>query len=150
MSNPSKARGTAAETALVKWLRDNGFPHADRKPLYGNRDQGDIAVTAGFIIEAKVNAKAGTGQPPHGLLTAWMEQTEAERQNAGADLAVLVVKRAGTAYCGAWFAYLTAGQFAALVGSHLYYGAAPVMMRLADLVPLIRAAGWGTPMEGVA
>jgi len=39
MANPSKAKGTAWESMLVKWLRENGFPDADRSPLRGSLDQ---------------------------------------------------------------------------------------------------------------
>ena len=53
MTNPPRKRGTAAETAVTRWLRDHGFPHADRQPLRGGRDQGDIDITAGLIAEVK-------------------------------------------------------------------------------------------------
>ena len=31
MSNPAKAKGSRAEADVVKWLKINGFPYADRR-----------------------------------------------------------------------------------------------------------------------
>ena len=56
MANPSKAKGTAWETAVVDYLRANGHPHAERRALSGNTDRGDIAGVPGVVIECK-NAK---------------------------------------------------------------------------------------------
>ena len=41
----AKAKGTAAETALVKYLRDHGFPGAERRAMTGEFDQGDVTGT---------------------------------------------------------------------------------------------------------
>lgn len=46
----SKDRGTRWETAVVRWLRDHGFPHAERRAL------SDLA----WLLRA-----AGYGQPLH-------------------------------------------------------------------------------------
>ncbi len=40
----SKQKGTAAETAVVKYLKANGFPKAERRALQGNLDKGDISL----------------------------------------------------------------------------------------------------------
>ena len=81
----SKAKGTKWESAIVAHLRANGFPHADRQPLRGNRDAGDLALTAGVVAEIKAVSKGGTGQPPAQLLGSWMAQAEAERFVRGHD-----------------------------------------------------------------
>ena len=52
-----RAKGTAWESALVKWLRANGFPHAERRALHGAHDKGDITGIPGLVIEAKHAAR---------------------------------------------------------------------------------------------
>lgn len=147
--NKPKAKGTAAETAVVKYMRDNGFPGADRQPLRGNRDAGDIALCPGIVLEIKSHATAATGQPGPTLLDTWIIQAEAERINAGAAHCPLIVKRkgAGDANVGAWFSYLPAGHLATLIGAHPDFHAAPfpVCMSVAALTMLLRGAGYGTP-----
>jgi len=149
MVNRSKAWGTLNETATVKYLRLNGFPGADRQPLRGNRDAGDIALCPGLVMEVKAHKSAGTGQPGHAQLAEWMAQAEAERVNAGAQLCPLVVKRAGTTDVGRWFAYVTAGACAQLMGSDVHPpdpGAA-VSMSVGSLVALLRFNGFGSALE---
>jgi hypothetical protein len=150
MANPSKAKGTAAETAVVRWARDNGFSGADRQPLRGNRDAGDIDLCPGIVLEVKAHKTAGTGQPAPLVLAAWMGQAELERGNAGAVMCPLVVKRGGTADPGRWFAYITAAAFAQLMGApteHLADPAAPWCTDLATLARLLRWAGYGDALE---
>ncbi len=148
--NRSKQRGTAAETAVTRWVRVNGFPHADRQPLRGNRDAGDIALAPGIVLEVKSHALAATGQPAPGQLALWMAQAEAERLNAGAAHCPLVVRRAGTTDVGRWWAYLTAGTFASLVGAPeggLRHPGLPVCLFVAHAVGLLRDGGYGQPIE---
>lgn len=149
MSNPSKAKGTAAETAVVRWARANGFGGADRQPLRGNRDTGDIALCPGVIVEVKAH-RIPTGCPTRGQLTCWMAQTETERRNAGADLGVLIVKRVGTTDVGHWHAHITAWTLADLITPGTTGQApvtaslhAPVCIAVADLATLLRQSGWG-------
>lgn len=150
MSNPSKRKGTAAETAVTRWLRANGYPHAERRALSGNQDKGDILASPGLIIEVKNRqGGAGHGQPGPAELSAWMRQAATERRNARADLCPLVVKRVGTTDVGRWFTYMTAAEFAYLLDSGLdvRVGDAPVCMALADLVAILRAVGYGDALE---
>jgi hypothetical protein len=98
--------GTEAETAVVRYLRDNGFPHAERRALYGALDQGDITGTPGVAWEIKGGKAAKSPGPA--LVDSWLAQTEAERCNARASVGVLVMARAGygAARCGMWWAVL--------------------------------------------
>lgn len=154
MSNPSKAKGTAGETALVRWLRDNGFPFADRQPLRGNRDAGDIALSPGLVVEVKNYAgPPAVGQPAAEVLIRWMAQAETERIHAGADHCPLVVKRRGTSDPGRWFAYIPASSFATLVGapaSSLPNPSAPMCTDVASLVGILRCAGYGSELEAAS
>lgn len=83
----SKAKGTAAETAVVSFLASNGFPYAERRALNGAVDLGDITGIPGIVLEVK-NCKEYT-------FGAWMRETEVERDNARADYGILVVKPKG-------------------------------------------------------
>ncbi|MGL5824839.1 MAG: hypothetical protein ACRCYU_08480 [Nocardioides sp.] len=153
MSNPSKSKGTAAETAAVKWFRANGFGAADRQPLRGNRDAGDIALCPGIILEVKAH-KLPTGYPTAGQLTEWMRQTVEEILAARAQLGFLIVKRCGTTDVGRWMAYTDAWTVADLVyqdgpNDVRLSSSVPVCLAVADLAMLLRAAGWGDGLFGV-
>src|SRR5690606_4660297 len=52
---PVKPRdtGTRAETAVVRYRRDHGWPHAERRALRGNQDAGDITGTPGVCWSVK-------------------------------------------------------------------------------------------------
>lgn len=151
MTNRPKQRGTAAETAVLRYVRERGYPWAHRLALTGNADQGDISLLPGnlVILEVKAHASAATGQPGDAQLTDWMRQTSTERVNAGADYGVLVVKRKGTTDPGRWFAYVTAGAFASLLGADLDLPNphASLCTSVSSLLPVLRAAGYGSPVE---
>lgn len=147
--NRSKAKGTAAETAVVRWARLNGFPGADRQPLRGNRDAGDIDLCPGIVLEVKNHAGvAGYGQPAPAQLREWMAQAALERDNAGAAHCPLVVKRAGVADPGRWFAYLPAASLAALIGDKAAVPDpdAPLCSDVRSMARLLRFAGYGDPL----
>ncbi|MGH3502972.1 MAG: hypothetical protein ACRDQA_19075, partial [Nocardioidaceae bacterium] len=84
MSNPSRRKGTAWESAIVDYLRTQGWPYSERRALNGCNDRGDIAGIPGVVIEAK-NAKTVT-------LGAWLDEAAIERTNDGADIGVVWVK----------------------------------------------------------
>lgn len=155
MTNRPKQRGTAAETAVVRWCQANGFPWSERLTLTGAHDRGDISLIPGHavIVEVKAHATAATGQPTAGQLAAWMAETETERSNAGADIGVLVVKRKGTTDVGQWWAYITAGAFAGLVGApaaHFPDRHAPWCGTFEHVALLLRNSGYGSEIEETA
>ncbi len=82
--NPSKRKGTAWESAIVAYLRP-WFPWVERRALSGSNDKGDISGIPGLVIEAK--------DAQRHELAVWMNEAEQERKNAGASLALLVIKR---------------------------------------------------------
>jgi hypothetical protein len=84
VSTKSKAKGTAAEREVVRYLQ-NWWPAAERRALSGNKDKGDVAGIPGVVVEVKA---AATQQLP-----AWMRETWVEMENAGAVHCMLVVKR---------------------------------------------------------
>lgn len=115
----NKAKGTSAETAVVKYLIENGFPHAERRALSGANDQGDVSGCIGLCIEVKSHK---TYKFPE-----WLKETEVETINAKADYGILVVKPNGVGLTNA-------GEFFAV-------------MKLKDLTSLVRDAGYGNPND---
>jgi hypothetical protein len=100
----ARRKGTAAESAVVGWLREHGWPFAERRALAGAKDRGDIAGLPGVVLEVK-NAKQMQ-------LGAWLAEMLVEVENDGADLGWLVVKKRGTTNPADWY-WVTTGRFAA-------------------------------------
>ncbi|MGI5144816.1 hypothetical protein ACQEVC_45615 [Plantactinospora sp. CA-294935] len=140
--------GTAAETAVVRYLHTAGFPHAERRSLRGAHDAGDITGTPGVCWEVKGGAAARTASDLD--ITRWMAELATEVRNAHATVGLLVVQRSGVgpANAGRWWAVMPAFQLADLAtleplpvsDGHAF----PVRMLLADAVSLLRATGYGS------
>ena len=117
----AKAKGTAAETAFVKYLQGHGFAGAERRALGGGSggDLGDITGTPCLTWEIKNVRKYS--------IPAWLLESAAERENARADYCPLIVKPVGVGLAnpGNWWAILTA----------------------VELVELLCAAGYGEKNE---
>lgn len=154
MTNRPKQIGTATETAVVRAARRLGFPHAERVVLHGSTDQGDVrltpGLTAGVIVEVKGGNRARDASDAQ--VWAWLLETERERVNARADVALLVTQRRGVGAPNAdrWWAHFRMGDLARLreypVGFNLADDA-PVRMTLASALAQLRAAGYGHPLE---
>lgn len=163
MANKSGAIGTKSETASVRAIKARGFPDAERKRPTGRYDCGDLTGTPGICWQVKggkAAAKASDNQ-----ILEWLAATEEQRVNAGADIGVLVVKRAGISDANAhmWWsivpqwtlAYLHAAARGELVDAKSFALAAsnpanswmrlPVRLYLGDMCALLVAAGYGDP-----
>lgn len=144
--------GTAAETAVVRYLHTAGFPHAERRSLRGALDAGDITGTPGICWEIKGGDAARTASDL--VIERWMAELTRERENAKADVGVLVVQRAGIgpANAGRWWAVMPSWQIAYLLLEKTPPAGLgfPVRLLLADAVTLLRAAGYGTTAEPAA
>lgn len=154
--------GTAAETAVVRYLRGAGFPHAERRALRGNQDAGDITGTPGVCWEVKGGTAAKLASDAQ--VQDWLDDTSKEKAaaGAGADVAVLVLQRKGigTANAGRWWALMPGWQYEALSGSGRrtdglgglaswsFGDRGPLRMHLAQACALLRYAGYGTDQEG--
>jgi hypothetical protein len=116
MANPSRDKGTAAETALVRWLNANGWPGADRAPLRGNKDTGDITGIPDMVVSVKMRGRDKPMDWP-----GWLRGVETMRLNAawwspdGVTLnrphGLLVVRRSGHPDPGDWYAATTVRQW---------------------------------------
>ena len=81
----SRRKGTAWESAVVEFLRDHGFPHAERRALSGSLDKGDLTGLPGLMVECKAEKSID--------LAEYMDEVKVQTSNAGAQLGVAVVKR---------------------------------------------------------
>jgi hypothetical protein len=106
VSNPSKQRGTAAESAVVNYLR-RFTPHVERRALSGAYDRGDIAGIPSVVIEVKAHAKYAFPE--------WVDEAERERINDNAQIGVVWAKRRGSTNPGAWVVAMSGDQFAWLL-----------------------------------
>lgn len=122
MVNRPKDKGTSAETAVVQYLRVNGWPRAERRALTGSMDKGDIANVWGLAIEVKY-ANAGMKIGP------WLVETGIERINAGADHGILVVKPRGLGArrVGSWYAIMSHSDFTLLQHKAMPHGMQPLV-----------------------
>ncbi len=104
-----KRKGTSAESAVVAFLRQTWWPHAERRALAGAKDLGDVTGTPGICWEVKAGTRL--------CIPEWLHQTETERANSGADLGVLVVKPKGVGVLNVnrWWAIQPLDQATALM-----------------------------------
>jgi Holliday junction resolvase len=113
----AKAKGTSAESALVKYLVEQGYPNAERRALSGSNDMGDVSGCIGLVWEVK-NHKTYS-------IPAWLDETQVEAKNANADFGILAIKpnKVGLGNVENWWAIMT----------------------IKDVVNLLRDAGYGDP-----
>ena len=100
----AKAKGTAAETAVVRFLQANGYPHCERRALAGAQDRGDVAGIPGIVIEVKAAARLE--------LAAWVDEAVKE---ALFEVPVVWHKRRGYTNPGDWYVTMDGCAFLALL-----------------------------------
>lgn len=115
----AKQKGTSAETALVRYLNQNGWPHAERRALASANDLGDVVGTIGLCWEVK-NQKSYH-------IPAWLDETKIETENSRSDFGILAVKPNGVGLQSVdkWWA----------------------IMDIESMTRLLREAGYGSPNE---
>lgn len=101
MSNPSKQKGTEAETAVLRVIRtilNAPESRSRRMTLAGHYDLGDVHVEMpdGIVRVFEVKAGKQADDASLGQIAAWQLEAETEAANAK-GLPVLVVKRRGIA-----------------------------------------------------
>jgi hypothetical protein len=129
MSTKSKRTGTAAETAVVRYLQQ-WWPAAERRALSGSTDKGDVAGIPGLCVEVKAAARLD--------LAKWKRETLAEQENAQARFSMLVVKRPRKGVAE-WDALFPAAQFG---GETFFEGMTPwIRVDLQVAVALLRSLG---------
>lgn len=160
MTNRPKNIGTAFETLVVNYARENGFPQADRLALSGSADRGDVRLTADLQYGAIAECKGGQAaeRASDAQILQWLHDTEVERINANAHVALLVVKRKGhgKTKVGGMDAYLWLdmdddGMGLAMLGfrgvPRHQKAIVPVRLRLDDALLLLRTMGHGESLS---
>lgn len=111
-----KAKGTRWETACVTFLREHGFTWADRVPLSGNRDRGDVTIGPGSpVIECKSQNRQS--------LADWLDEAQVEAANARAPFGVVWFKRRGKGSAGDGYVLMDGHTFALILREAGFGGA---------------------------
>ena len=108
----AKQKGTAAETAVVNYLKSKGRAHIERRSLNGSNDRGDIAGIPGVVIEVKNHARMELSQ--------WLSELEVEMRNDKASTGVVIHKKKGTTEVGQWYATMPVDVWHNLIGEAEY------------------------------
>lgn len=103
--NRSKQKGTAWETAIVNYAKPV-LSGAERLPLAGANDIGDVRLVAGIHAEAKNCATL--------KLAEWVDEAVREGKNFG-GLCVAWIKRRGKSSPGDGYVVMTGRDFLDLV-----------------------------------
>lgn len=103
----AKQKGTAAETAVVNWLKSKGRKYVERRSLHGTADRGDIAGIPEVVIEVKNHARME--------LSAWLAELDVEMKNDKAKFGVVVHKKKGTTDVGEWYATMPVSVWYAML-----------------------------------
>jgi hypothetical protein len=110
-NNRSGEKGTAAETVVMAFLRDNGYPTAERRRLAGRNDRGDVAGIPGLVIEIKNRQEMA--------LAEWVDEAREEAlRNGGSgefDSGVVWHKRRGKSSPGDWYVTMDGWTFLAFL-----------------------------------
>ncbi|OMC55426.1 hypothetical protein A5747_13640 [Mycobacterium sp. IS-836] len=107
MANRSKQKGTAYESLIRDYLKQEWSPDIDRLPLSGTQDRGDIAnFRIGehlLAIECKNHNRLDLG--------TWTFEAQREAANYGALAGVVIHKRKGKGQPGDQYVTLTLRDF---------------------------------------
>lgn len=112
-----RQKGTAFESAIVRYLIDQGFAQVERRALSGTSDRGDIAGIPGWVLEAKNCQRTE--------LAGWVDEAALEQANDGAEYSAVWHHRRGKARPADGFVTMTGATF----------------------VRLLRQAGYGDPLS---
>lgn len=115
-----RAKGTAWESAIVRYLAAEGFPHVERRALNGTQDRGDLAGIPGWVIEAK-NCRSMD-------LAGWVDEVALEQANDGAEFSAVWHHRRGKSSPADGYVTVTGATY----------------------VRMLRAMGHGTPLYDTA
>lgn len=81
-------KGPLFEAQVVNWLKENGFPLAERRVMGGSLDRGDIGGVSSLIaLELKNRTQMA--------LSSWVEESKIEGANAKARWWAVIHKRKG-------------------------------------------------------
>lgn len=99
--NKNKAKGTAAETAFVRFMNEQGYP-CERRALQGKADRGDVAGLP-FTIEIKSGSRLA--------IPAWLDELAREQINDKSERGFLIIKPKGKGKVEQWWVVQTIGNW---------------------------------------
>jgi len=115
MTTPQKRKGSQYERDVVKWLRQMGYPCAERAYGAGRHDDvGDIDGINGVVIECK-NEKAIR-------IPQYLRELEDEMTHADAETGVVLIKKRGTSNISESYAVMPAELWVNLLKQAGYNG----------------------------
>lgn len=92
MANKSKAKGTRAETKVVRYLGSFGI-EAQRRALTGSLDTGDVEyITRQGKKILEVKAGKMTQSYSRGDKSTWLAQARAEAENSGMECRLVIAR----------------------------------------------------------
>lgn len=156
MTNRPKQIGTRTETALVTFLRKNGFPTAKRIILAGGKDEGDVDFNPGsFGVMAQVKGGKYAEKASPAQIEGWLDQVANQKDNGAFELAVLVTKTSGYGEkrVNMWDCHMYMHNLIVAIDPDNQVGwwnRAPmgvVTMRVGTFVPFLLAAGYRKPIR---
>ena len=111
MTSANKAKGSQWERDVAAYLRENGFPMADRRYGAGVReDKGDLVGVPRFALECKNQASINLAQ--------FLEEALIEAKHAKAQFGAAIIKRRRKATKDA-YVVMSLEQFAELIREQL-------------------------------
>lgn len=146
--------GKDTEQRVARYLRSRGLEGVERAVRTGFRtperavaDAGDLTGWPGVCVQVKSLRPANAAERE---TRTWLAETERQRQQSGASLGLLIVRRWGTTDVGEWWCFLMLRDLMHAAGEHreaLHTTTEPVRLELAGLVDLLQTWGWA-PLEG--
>jgi hypothetical protein len=103
----AKKAGSAFETLVANYLAATVDDRIERRTRNGAQDRGDVAGVAGVCIEAKAEKKIS--------LAEYLNETEAEKANAGAAVAACWIKRPRKSSPAEAYVVMSGAQFVELL-----------------------------------
>jgi hypothetical protein len=105
----SKAKGTAAETAVVEYLKE-WFPRCERRTTSGSNDRGDINLGPSYLrnqVDVVIEVKNHRVM----ALPEWIKEANVEAFNANVDIGVVWHKRVGKGSPADWYVTMDGATF---------------------------------------
>jgi hypothetical protein len=107
VTSPQRRKGSRFELDVVAYLREHGFPYAERAYGAGRpEDVGDIDGVAGFVVECKAHKSID--------LAGFIDEADRERSHARQPFAVVIAKRRNKS-TGESYVVMPLSQFCCLI-----------------------------------
>lgn len=143
----NRRKGADAERAVARYLRTQGFPHAERavRTSYTTPDGRttldplDIVGIPGVVISVKNDASQ--------QITKWWDEAERIGNHHGATLSLLIVRQRGKADVSRWWVWVNLRTLARALHSpdvsSLPALSGRARMELGEFVPMLHRAVYG-------